>query len=103
MTERELSVLPYLNGWPRISVDTVMMGTAGHCIGCGRFTGTGAVVFEEGWAPPGPEPIWPFTEDDCPVCFWQEVWRRGGFAPEEAPILDRLRHRKLIGPKRKLP
>jgi hypothetical protein len=60
----------WLNGWPRLGNDgsAVLMGTAVHCIGCGRFLGITTVVFPEGWQPPGPDPIWPLSQDDCPIC-----------------------------------
>ena len=56
----------WLNGWSR-SGDTVLLGTAVHCAGCGKFNGVATVAFSEGWEPPGMNPAWPFDEADCPV------------------------------------
>lgn len=59
----------WLNGWPALDGDlSVLMGTGVHCIGCGWLLGVTTVVFDEGWEPPGPEPEWPFAQDDCPIC-----------------------------------
>lgn len=102
-TWRSWPQLPYLNGWPRLGIDSVLMGTWVRCIGCGGDQGCTTVAFPENWQPPGPDPMWPFSEDACPVCWWREVWRRGGFSPEDSPVLDRLGHPKMVGPKGKLP
>jgi hypothetical protein len=58
----------WLNGWPRIGEDGVLMGTAVHCLGCGRFLGVTTVAFTEDWRPPGPEPVWPGPQAGCPFC-----------------------------------
>lgn len=61
--------LAWLHGWPwQDSHAALNMGTAFYCVGCGKFFGTGAVVFPEEWEPPGPEPTWPFPEESCPLC-----------------------------------
>lgn len=69
---------PWLNGWPRLSDGrTVLIGTACHCVCCGKFGGITCVAFPDGWEPPGPDPQWPFDEDDCPLCVGLvEVQRR---------------------------
>lgn len=60
---------PWLHGWRRSDNGlTVWMAGTSHCVGCGLLLGTACVVIEEGWEPPGPDPVWPFTEADCPVC-----------------------------------
>lgn len=66
----------WLNGWPRMGDEglTVLMGASIRCVGCGRHYGITCVVIEEGWEPPGPEPEWPWTQAECPVC-------REGFSP----------------------
>jgi hypothetical protein len=73
--EREAAVLElvgggwdWLHGWPRIGHTGVLMGTAVHCLGCGRFHGLACVAFPDDWEPPGPEPDWPFSPDTCPIC-----------------------------------
>lgn len=59
---------PWLNGWPRINNgQTVMIGSEAHCVCCGRGFGVTCVAFGADWEPPGPEPIWPFGEIDCPL------------------------------------
>ncbi len=58
---------PWLNGWPR-DLRTVLIGSGVHCICCGRLAGVTCVAFPEDWVPPGPEPVWPFGQDDCPLC-----------------------------------
>ena len=60
--------LPWLNGWPRMGLTGVLMGTGVHCVGCGTLHGVTCVVFPEDWSPPGPEPTFPFKRGDCPVC-----------------------------------
>lgn len=57
----------WLNGWPRIGRFHVLIGTGTHCIACGRLQGITCVAFAEDWEPPGPNPDWPFAEDDCPI------------------------------------
>jgi hypothetical protein len=60
---------PWLHGWPRIdSGRTVLIGTGVHCVCCGRLRGVTCVAFTEDWEPPGPDPVWPFGEADCPIC-----------------------------------
>lgn len=60
---------PWLNGWPRIGSGTsVLIGTELHCVCCGRSQGITTVAFPEDWEPPGPDPVWPFGELDCPLC-----------------------------------
>lgn len=59
---------PWLNGWTRTGRIAVSMGTDTRCVCCGRCMGVTCVVFPPDWAPPGPEPVWPFSEDDCPIC-----------------------------------
>lgn len=69
--------LLWLNGWPRLNVRTVLMGTEVRCVCCGRTHGITCVVFEPDWEPPGPEPEWPFTEADCPnpdCKDWSSTW-----------------------------
>ena len=59
---------PWLNGWPRIGRREVLIGTGCHCVCCGRIHGITSVAFPPDWEPPGPEPEWPFGEQDCPLC-----------------------------------
>lgn len=59
---------PWMNGWPRISISAMLIGTGVHCVGCGHCMGITCVAFPEDWEPPGPDPAWPFGEADCPVC-----------------------------------
>lgn len=67
--DREKAATPaWLNGWPRIGGGrSVLIGTAYHCIGCGKFLGTGCVVCPPDGFPNYPTPVWPFQEDLCPV------------------------------------
>jgi hypothetical protein len=67
------TTLPWLNGWPRMGLTGVLIGTATHCIGCGRFNGTTTVAFTEDWVPPGELPTWPFTAESCPVCAYVDM------------------------------
>jgi hypothetical protein len=65
VTDRE----KWLNGWERTG-DTVAYGNGLHCAGCGRCHGVFTVDLSglpDGYVSP-PEPLWPFNEDDCPVC-----------------------------------
>jgi hypothetical protein len=60
---------PWLNGWPRLGTgDAVLIGTGMYCVCCGRLRGVTTVAFSADWEPPGPEPVWPFGEADCPLC-----------------------------------
>lgn len=59
--------MPWLNGWARHDLTTLLMGSGVHCIGCGRLLGVISVVFTADWSPP-PEPAWPFRPMECPVC-----------------------------------
>ena len=72
----------WLNGWQR-SGTRVRIANGVHCAGCGACLG---VVTCGGPAPEAlpPEPDWPFSEADCPVCK----------LAAEAPI-DRLEQRLL--------
>ena len=56
----------WLNGWSRLN-GSVLIGSAAHCAGCGKFHGTTCVVFDNDWAPPEKLPEWPFNEDECPL------------------------------------
>lgn len=58
----------WLNGWPRISAQQILMGTEVRCVCCGQSRGITCVAFSPDWEPPGPEPMWPFTPADCPLC-----------------------------------
>jgi hypothetical protein len=63
--------LVWLHGWPRSGTTGILIGTATHCIGCGRFTGTTTIAIDDDyidWAQDRPKPDWPFPEDACPVC-----------------------------------
>lgn len=57
----------WLNGWRRFG-NSVQMGSAVHCAGCGKTRGVACVVIPEGYLPPEKEPEWPFDEESCPVC-----------------------------------
>lgn len=60
---------PWLNGWPLVGPNSVLVGSGMHCIHCGSFQGVTCVAMTEDWQPPGPEPtLWPHTPQDCPVC-----------------------------------
>lgn len=59
---------PWMNGWPRIGPFSVLIGTGAHCVCCGRLQGVTCVAFPEDWEPSGPDPVWPFGEQDCPLC-----------------------------------
>lgn len=60
--------LAWLHGWPRMGLSEVLIGSAMHCIGCGRLHGIISVVVNTDWTPPSEQPTWPFTPGDCPVC-----------------------------------
>lgn len=62
-----LGMIPWLNGWPRVGINIVLMGTGLHCIGCGVCHGTTTVEFKD-FNFPEKKPDWPFKEDSCPVC-----------------------------------
>lgn len=69
--ERQISASgaeAWLNGWPIISTTSVLMGCEVRCMYCGRSEGTTTVAFPKDWTPPGPEPKWPFSVADCPIC-----------------------------------
>jgi hypothetical protein len=70
----------WLNGWGRMMPgengpgSTVLLGTMVRCVGCGLPHGLACVVFPDGWEPPGPEPVWPFERDSCPICWFHQHW-----------------------------
>ena len=66
--EQKLVEHDWLNGWPRISATQVMIGAGVHCVACGRCQGVTCVVFDPDceWPDQRP-PVWPFTEQDCPI------------------------------------
>lgn len=71
----------WLNGWPH-DATTVRMGTAIHCIACGRIHGIVCTVFPPDWEPPGPEPDWPYAQDNCPnadCADWAPTYTRTSF------------------------
>lgn len=47
--------------------DMILDGVTIRCRGCGKDYGVTCVAFPEGFEPP-PDPTFPFSEDDCPVC-----------------------------------
>lgn len=60
---------PWMHGWPRGSNGRdILIGTVVHCVCCGRSLGVTCVAFPPDWEPPGPEPNWPFGQEDCPLC-----------------------------------
>lgn len=63
--------LAWLNGWPRMGLTGVLIGTCVHCIGCGELHGVTSVAFTEDWSPPAVDPAYPFRPGDCPVCVGQ--------------------------------
>lgn len=71
----------WLNGWPLLIGDgktpatAVLIGTAVHCIGCGKFHGITCVAFSDGYVSPEKLPDWPFIPKDCPVCYLSEIER----------------------------
>lgn len=58
---------PWLHGWSRTSVRYVRYGSGTHCVCCGRCYGVTCTVFDPDVEYP-PEPDWPFTPADCPIC-----------------------------------
>jgi hypothetical protein len=76
----------WLNGWPRLGEDAVLIGTGVHCVGCGRGRGITCVVIPADWEPPARMPDWPFPEDACPVCTLSErLWAAPAPRPPVAP------------------
>lgn len=57
----------WLNGWDRNN-DTVLIGTAIHCAGCGRVFGITTVSFDDDLELPEQLPDWPFPQNNCPLC-----------------------------------
>lgn len=73
--ERRAAPESWLNGWPLLSSDaTVLIGTAVHCAGCGRFGGIATVALSPGWVPPPNSPEWPFSKQRCPICYMRDHW-----------------------------
>ena len=64
---------PWMNGWPRTGALHVLIGTGVHCVCCGSLRGVTTVAFPPDWEPPGPDPVWPFGHDDCPICVAADV------------------------------
>ena len=89
---RESGRTKWLNGWPRIG-SSVLIGTATHCAGCGKFQGITCVSFTEGYVPPEKEPDWPFPEDSCPVCEASEraIQDALGHSPRAVELYKRVR------------
>lgn len=74
----------WLNGWRRHG-DSVLMGTAYHCAGCGKFLGLGCVALDgEPW--PEKLPDFPFEEATCPLC----AHRRTPFPDQVDKLTERL-------------
>jgi hypothetical protein len=65
--------VPWLNGWARMGATSALIGADICCIGCGRVQGITTVAIPDNWVAPD-EPVWPFTPEGCPVC-WYERWR----------------------------
>ena len=63
MSDRE----QWLNGWPRSGLYGVMMGSAIHCVGCGKFHGVTTIAITEDHEWPTNDPAWPFDDEHCPV------------------------------------
>ena len=58
----------WLHGWRRNGATVLIIFTV-HCAGCGRiveYVSYGLMIPED-WVQP-PEPDWPFSTDDCPIC-----------------------------------
>lgn len=58
---------PWLNGWTRVGPRFVHLGGGTHCVCCGQLLGVTCFVPDPNWEAP-PEPVWPFTPADCPIC-----------------------------------
>lgn len=88
-TERIKLERHWLNGWQLLSDKTrVLVGTVVRCSGCGMDLGCICVAFPDNWEPPGPEPVWPFAEDGCPVCILQNRSVDVHFEPYVQPQLS---------------
>lgn len=61
------SEMDWLNGWPRVGTDAVLIGSGVYCAGCGRPQGITTVAVDADWVRPERDPDWPFPEDSCPV------------------------------------
>lgn len=57
----------WLNGWHR-SGDTVFVGGAICCAGCGKESGVTCWSVQEGATLPDKSPDWPFDLGSCPMC-----------------------------------
>lgn len=59
---------PWMNGWPRLGLMAMLIGSGVHCVACGRLEGVTCVATPSDWTPPEKDPDWPFGQDNCPVC-----------------------------------
>jgi hypothetical protein len=64
---------PWMNGWSRLSLTAMLIGSGVHCVACGRLQGVTCVAITPNWTPPDKDPDWPFGQDNCPVCQDKEV------------------------------
>jgi len=87
MTNRE----HWLNGWHRHG-DSVLIGTATHCAGCGKFLGLACVIFD-GSPLPEKNPDFPFEAATCPLCEYRESPRPPAPVDKLTERLERLRKR----------
>jgi hypothetical protein len=58
---------PWMNGWPRMSLQTMLVGSGVECVCCGRCRGVTCVAIDPDWIAPPPI-TYPFSEADCPLC-----------------------------------
>jgi hypothetical protein len=65
----------WLNGNTRNGTG-VIIGTSVFCAGCGKDNGVITVIIPKEPAAPFKEPDYPFSPDDCPICFLiNENWK----------------------------
>lgn len=57
----------WLNGWRRTG-RTVLVGNGIRCAGCGKSRGVATVLFDPDATHPDRDPVWPFDQEDCPIC-----------------------------------
>lgn len=91
----------WLNEWHKEKgKDYILIGTVIRCIGCGRYLGITCVVPSEPWKHQNKEPVWPFAQNDCPVC----TKELRGLRPEDVakcPLSVIRRAVELVKAKRK--
>jgi hypothetical protein len=86
----------WLNGWRRQG-GSVLIGTAYHCAGCGKFLGLGCVAFD-GTPLPEKAPDFPFEEATCPLCELRRLPDPPDAVDKLTERLERLKKRGPIEP-----